>query len=403
MGKNASQIATFSNLYSIGYRMPASYSSSQCVTYDDLKTLNNSSTRTNKVYNALISYSLFKGNTTSYNYITVNTNSGVAEYGTTNQSIVHLENTSGQGPTRYITLYTFPSVVGVSGSGTIYLPSMSLYITLKAAASSIPTGTIYYRVVVKVGSATGGYICTTGWSSRTISATTDAYLSYTTPSSFSGMTSTAGGTTYYVVLEFYTNLSSYYYYGVQVSFKRSSLTSSSSIRYYLGTKCVPWNRIVGCNGQVPPSSPTSTTGARLPVYCYIEEHVSGKTKANTISFYYYYQLSGSTTWNSLETGRINLGSDGKVDGSASGTCYVLLNPKPSSGTVTSDYIVVKCYECGSNQTWYSKEEYNGVVPSSWNQASGKGVSLSITWASQAKLGRYNETLRNLTGVHFYID
>lgn len=401
MGKNRNQIATFSNLYSIGYRMPASYSSSQCVTYDDLKSLNNSSTRTNKVYNAGISYSYLNGNSTTYSYITVNTNSGVADYGSTNQSIVHLENTSGQGPTRYITLYTFTSSAGVT-SGTIYLPGMSLYITLKAAASSIPTGTIYYRVAVKVGSATGGYICSPGWSSRTISATTEAYLSYTSPSSFSGMSGSAGGTTYYVVLEYYTNLSSYYYYGVQISFTKGSLSSSSYVRYYLGTKCVPWNRIVGYNGQIPPSSPTSTTGARLPVYCYIEEHVTGKTKANTISFYYYYQLSGSTTWNVLETGRISLGSGGKVDGSASGTCNVLLNPKPSSGTVTKDYLAVKCYECGSNQSWSRKIEYNGSVPSSWTSV-GKGATLTITFGSDsAYLGSYNDTLRQVTGVYFYV-
>lgn len=401
MGKNTNQIATFSNLYSIGYRMPSSYSSSQCVTYDDLKSLNNSTKRMNRVYNAGLSYSYFNGNSTMYSYITVNANSGVAEYGSTNQSIVHVENTSGEGPIRYITLYTFTSSAGVT-SGTMYLPSMSLYLTLRANASSIPTGTIHYQLAIKVGAANGGYICSTGWSYRTISAVTETYLSYTNYGSFSGMSGLPGGTTYYVVLEYYTTLSSYYYYGVQVSFTRSYLSSSSYIRYYLGTKCVPWNRIVGYNGQVPPSSPTSTTGARLPVYCYIAEDVTGKSKANTISFYYNYQLSGSTTWNTLETGRIDLGSDGKVDGSSSGTCYVLLNPRPSSGTVTNDYFAVKCYECGGNQTWSYKIEYNEVVPSSWTGA-GKGVSLRVNWESSAYLGSYNDTLRQVTGVYFYID
>lgn len=402
MGKNTNQITTWADLTSIGYRLPDGISdySKECVTYGDLMTMHTASSRLYKTYNAKLDYSYYGG---SQNFtISVPTTSQVGQTG--NSSIVQRISTSGTSATQYYTLYTFTSKTGLS-SGTIYLPNMYLYVTLAPTSGSgtIPTGTLYYRITVKVGSPSGGYIANTSYTSRAISATTQTQIFYEMPSSFSGMSGIDGATTYYVVLEWYTNLTNYAYYGLNVSFHRSSLSSSSYVKFYSSQKCVPWNRIVGYNGQIPPSTPTSTTGARVPVHCYIEEHVSGKTKANTVSFYYCYQLSGSTTWNQLETGRINLGSDGKVDGSASGTCYVLVNPKPSSGTVVSDYLIVKCYECGGNQTWKYKSEYNGSTPTSWTAGSNKAATFGVTWVNSASLGSYNNTIRQLTGMYFYID
>lgn len=154
-------------------------------------------------------------------------------------------------------------------------------------------------------------------------------------------------------------------------------------------KCVKWDDIM------------ANHNATIPIYCSITEHVTGKTQASTIIFYYNYKTSGSSTWNSVETGRMELGSGGKVDGSASGVCYVKVNPSVS-GTVTDDYLTVWCGTTGASRRYSCS--YTTTTDTDYHYTtdiSGKSVTYQPRYGTSGR--RYAPALAWTYGIYFTIN
>lgn len=169
-------------------------------------------------------------------------------------------------------------------------------------------------------------------------------------------------------------------------------------------KTIKWSDIPGASRQVITTSNGVTNAYELAhntCSIYIEEHVTGKTDANTINFYYNYQLSGSATWYKLLVDTNNLGANGQIENSSVGVGFLVLNPYVN-GTVVSDYLSITCGTTSKNQTWKYKLGY-GSEPSSWITYSGNNAkSCTLEIGKQAGILNYTKTIKTLTHAYFYL-
>lgn len=91
------------------------------------------------------------------------------------------------------------------------------------------------------------------------------------------------------------------------------------------------------------------------ITCKLSEEVVGKTSADTIEFYYNCQING--IWKSSLIGSVSLPDPAVSNGTETGSCTIPIRLK-ITGTITSDYLSVKCRESGK-QDWDVRYVYNG--------------------------------------------
>lgn len=391
MGKGTNQIATWSDLYSIGYRVPTSYRySKECITYQNLEDLGLSTNILEKTSNAALNTSYFNGNTTTG--FTFTRSSDIKTFEDELPSLGILANTAGVSSTNYTVLGTLGSLY-VNEPVELRTPELRIYLTM-IPVRDVPTGTLYYRLTIRSGSSMGSVVSESSWRPYNVTDVEVMQLRYYFDDPI--LISVSSGRTYYLVVEWYTDLS-YTSRGIFVSFKINE--SFSKWDCYCPNKCVPWNRIKGYNGQTLSAIDT----VKVPVKCYIEEAVSGSIAAQTFEFRYEYQLSGSSTWDSITTGTLKLQtSSGQIQGSAQGTCYVLINPKVS-GTVVADRLAVFCGTLPSGKYWRWKTEYSNSTPTSWSIPSSDAKYISFrVYMGTPTTKNYNSDLRNLTGFYYRI-
>lgn len=389
MGKGTNQIATWSDLYSIGYRVPTSYrSSKECITYQNLEDLATSTDILSNTQNAQLPNSYYNGN--SVGGFTITAYNDVPTSGDYKETIVQTSDSS----------IIYSNIIGVFNSNLNGVTSaclspfnLTLYVYCIRNAGYMPEGSLYYRVAVRSGSTTGPIITCSEWDRLQLrDEHTGVGVGINIPKS--SEITTLG--TYYLVVEWFTTMTTNYYYGAKIGFQRSAFSVYPCYTSYM---CVPWNRIKGYNGQTLSESDP----VKVPVKCYIEEAVSGSIEAQTFEFRYEYQLSGSSTWNSITTGTLKLQtSSGQLQGSAQGTCYVLINPKVS-GTVVADRLAVFCGTLSSGKYWRWKQEYSNNPPASWSipSSDAKYTSFRI-YMGTPTTKNYNSDLRNLTGFYYRI-
>ena len=395
MGKGTSQIATWKDLNTIGYRMPSQYrSSDECITYQDLEDLENSTDRTSHSVNVALDKSYFNGNTISGIQFTPDGNVPIIGSGTVGPPLI--SNESGVSNTYYLSLGRLINNLSTTEPIKLCRPDLKLYITLKPYISTLPNGIVYSRVVIKKGSVTGTTLVSGSWRPFIIHDAEDVQLRYDLPDKMP-LYPTSLNETYYVVLEWYTDLpSSDYRNGVQISFKMSEPTVWDC---YCSTMCVPWNRVNGSSAQVT----SGDNAAKVPVLCYIEEHMSEPCSTLNCKFYYRYKLSGSDDWNMVQVGYTVLSTNSSgINGSAQNTCYVLINPFVS-GNVVSDCLYVEVGNISVYKHWKFKVEYSGATPTAWvDSVNATSNKIMIDWSGNASLGSFNKTIGSLTGLYFYI-
>lgn len=383
MGKVTNQIATWGDLESIGYRIPLNSNLVKGVTYQDLENLQNASNIKYTTKSCYINPSKFSG-TYSITY-----NSNVKEYGSTTAPIPQSMSNMAS-----FNLGTFKIPSGFA-YGECYLPISSVYILLTSNYTGTWSGTFQVRLVIK--NAIGDLVYESGWNSLLLNAyvNTGNFYSWVPNSAHQGSFSGDSNEDYYIDIECKTTstLASRGLF-VQIYYTKNS----SNITFYAPYKYVKWSEIRGNSGQTYGNS----NNASLPIECFISESVTGKTQANTITFYYSYKLSGQTSWTDYTVGTVTLGSDGKVDGSASKTANIMLNPKVS-GTVIADYLKIKCGTAGGNQPWKYKYNTINTTAQSWTAISGERDTATLEFGKSDNVtGMYNEWLRVLTGVYFHV-
>ena len=391
MGKGTDQIATWSDLYSIGYRVPTSYrNSKECITYQNLEDLENSTDRTAHNINVALNTSYFNGNTTTG--FTFTRSSDIRTFEEELPSTPILANTAGVSSTNYTVLGTLGSLY-INEPVELRTPDLRIYLSM-IPLRDVPTGTLYYRLTIRAGSSMGLIVSESSWRSYPVNYVEDIQMRYY----FDDPTliTVSSGRTYYLVLEWYTNLS-YTSRGVHVSFKINE--SFSKWDCYCPNKCVPWNRIKGYNKQ----SISDPETVKIPVLCYAEEHMSETCNSLTCTFYYQYKLSGASEFTKVSTGSTTLStSSGVLSGSAQRTCSVLINPN-ISGNITADCLYIEVGSISKAKHWKYKLEYDGSVPTSWTDSvNATSTKIMIDWSGSAYLGGYNNVIKQLTGIHLYI-
>lgn len=392
MGKGTDQIATWSDLYSIGYRVPTSYrSSKECITYQNLEDLGVSTYRPETTYNAALNKSYFNGNTTTG--FTFTRDSGITTFEDELPSLAIIANTAGISDTYYTVLGTLGNL-NTNENVELCIPDLRVYLTMISMRDT-PTGTLHYRLAIKSQSSTVGMVvAASSWRTFRIMDVEIEPLRYY----FDDPTiiSISPGRTYYLVVEWYTDMS-YTSRGTFVSFKINE--SFSRWDCYCPTKCVPWNRIKGYNKQ----SISDPEAVKIPILCYAEEHMSETCNSLTCTFYYQYKLSGASEFTKVSTGSTTLStSSGVLSGSAQKTCSVLINPN-ISGNIAADCLYIEVGSISKAKHWKYKLEYDGSVPTSWTDSvNATSTRIMIDWSGSAYLGSYNNVIKQLTGIHLYI-
>ena len=383
MGKATNQIATWGDLESIGYRIPANSNLVKGVTYQDLANLQNASNINYTTKSCYINPSKFSST------YPITYNSNVKEYGSTAAPIPQFMSTMAS-----FNLGSFKIPSGFS-YGKCYLPISSVYLLLTSNYTGTWSGDLQVRLVIK--NAAGDVVDAADWNSLSLNTyvNTGQYYAWNAAYDYQGNFSGDSNETYYIDVECIAASSvSYYGFFVQIYYTEYY----SNITFYAPYKYVRWSEIKGNSGQTYGTS----NNASLPIECFISESVSGKTQANTITFYYSYKLSGQTSWTDYTVGTVTLGSDGKVDGSASETANIMLNPKVS-GTVIADYLKIKCGTSGGNQPWKYKYNTINATAQSWTAISGERDTATLEFGKADNVtGMYNEWLRVLTGVYFHV-
>lgn len=382
MGKNANQIATWKDLNDYGFIIPSDKQSSlECVTYGDINGLNST--------NPGISFN------TSY-YIHVpgsNVNTGVApdKINTATTSITaNQTNTIG----RKYWIYRFqPTNVGLASIKSVTCPiKYSLYYT----STSRIAGKLQARILVyrgDVGSPSGSALITGTWKDLTSWDTNPSVTSgtaYKSNQSFSFSYSTTEtdffniddtNKYFYICVEFQIVPSSGSSCNIRmVCTAPSSFTGThSNITFYSSKKCVPYQFIIQKN-------PTKT------ITCKLSEAVAGKTSADTIEFYYNYQVNG--TWKSKSIGSVSLPDSAMSNGTETGSCTIPIRPNVTE-TVTSDYLSVKCGESGK-QDWGVRYIYNGNDTGFVYLTNGTSAELKLNSMS------YKSAIAGLSEIEFKV-
>lgn len=199
------------------------------------------------------------------------------------------------------------------------------------------------------------------------------------------------------MVEWYTTMSSNYYYGARIGFRRDALDIYSC---YSPDMCIPWNRI---RGSAPQSSSSLEPEARAHVTCRVEESISGSIEAQTVEFLYEYKLEGSDTWESITTGSAYLYTSAEtLSGFDEMICYVLLNPYVS-GNVVADRLGIRCGTVSSGCYWMWKTIYDNEIPESWRVQTSNSKSTTFkVYFGDTNNKTYNTTLARLTGFYWKI-
>ena len=371
MGKNTDQIATFADLYSIGYRVPSGKETSkECVTYDDVKFMDEFYNSTSKMQNVYIGATYYNGS----QYLELDTsNSDVGDFsGTFATSTQYMSSGSKSFLVGNIT------APGDLDSMIVWLP---IYIKIQMTQSS---SNRYFNMRLRI--TNGSY---TTWTSDWL----DVFLSYGSSVFESGSTylnfgidtsSMYSGNVYQVYIDCEHNE----YMGARVAFE---LHNDYTITAYSSTKCVPWKYIKGSSGQLSGNSVVKTP-AQIWVSCTLTETVSlSDPDISYLGFIYHYVQNGSE-----KTYTIDSRSNFEVANKKNFTIHLPINLKTDSD-ITDDWLeIALTANTGASKHYYKfSVVINGETQTKTSSKTNGRTTMTIS-------GRYNDVVRGLESINIKI-
>lgn len=373
MGKNYNQIATFADLYSIGYRVPSGKEvSTECVTYDDLKSMDNNYSSTGLMNNVFIDKSYYNGSQDLH----LNTNeSDLREFSGTFQTPTTRITTSG---VKLIGTFNIPS-----GAGAVYFPSAIIYIKL------IPyTGYNYSNFNFEIKLRIQDQFNNTKWSSGNWINIDEGYkkgepVSFVIPS----LTVLESNNTYSLCLDYQYSGNSGYSLGCYAAFERGSIYFQT----YSGNKCVPWQYVKGSLGQLSENGVVENP-AKILVDCTLTETISlSDPDISYLGFIYHYVQNGSE-----KTYTITSRSNFEVAASKKFTIHLPINLKADSN-ITDDWLEIALTANTGVASHYYKFSViiDGVTQTKTSSKTNGRTTMTIS-------GRYNDVVRGLESINIKI-
>ena len=409
MGKNNTQIATWRDLNSIGYRtFYTEKDSDRCVTYSDLSKLSrgyddgyatayaqldNNSKRAFVTNNAEIEIN----HKDSFNKIPIVLLGNITE--TTSTSINQLISPGAAfGPEQTLGWFSFPNV-GELAEVQFTFPEIPLYISVNKPSNMNGKVAVWLELNYGESWYDSEHLETLQSTTIDLSLVADEYAcAITFPQSINLDTFGVNDTNlnFFILVKWqfialtWSNLVS----ARLISTTFTCGVVNSGVSLYYPKQCVPWTVIKASQGQLTSVSKPVT----VPVRSRIAEGLTGSTYVNYIRFYYYYLPEGSNTWKEIQTGGGYL-SDGSINTSAQTVFQVIINPKVTE-TVAQDCLLIRCGEAGSSRRYSYKQEINGNLDSQWTSLSNSKRVALILGQNTGKV--YNTILSQLTGIEFYV-
>ena len=179
-----------------------------------------------------------------------------------------------------------------------------------------------------------------------------------------------------------------------------------NISYYPSNKCVKFSdyglssSTISCNWE-----------------CVITEGISTTTRANTITFYYVYKTSSTSSETSQRIGTATLNNGGNINKSATTITTIFTNPyRTRTSAPYCAYLAIHCGTTNNNQTWKYKlrtKSTSDGMSGNWDTAystfsDGKGKEKVVKfYYSNATAGNtgnqyFLEAIKNFNGIEFNI-
>lgn len=382
MGKNANQIATFADLYSIGYRVPSGKENSkECITYADLRTMSD--------MNNVVLYHSYYNNENVFQVRYTSDFQGTTLSGNTwITSLLGWFNTPSCDLNTKISYfpYLYPSFTITAPQPTTLKGNMTLRLFIEDQSGNIQIlDSITHSIAINSGTtAQNG-----GWTQKssnqfTWQSSTSFDYDYT-------QLQIKPNTTYDIKLQVYFAPETMYtQYGPHnISFVSGH--SSSDIKYYSANKCVPWQYVKGSSGQLTENGIIKNP-AKILVDCKLTETITlSNPDILYLGFIYHYIQNGSekkytiTSW-----------SDFEVADDTTFEVHLPINLKTDSA-ITDDWLeIVLTADTGAASHYYKFSVIiDGETQTKTSSKTNGRTTMTIS-------GRYNDVVRGLESINIKI-
>ena len=414
MEKNTYQLATWNDLYSMGYRLPkkADVTSKECITYGDLETINHQTNLQYKTNNSLVARSY----PNSIPLVPYTEDSTIQ--GTLHSKQVRLDvPRNGFITGKKLPFYIFSLTSSKSSTINLNVP-LKLNISIAGVSSDYGSSSkLQFIPFIYYGDTWENAVYIGEGSSIEVRCrnATDVLITLRASCNISLPSSAVEGQMYYVAI---------YYTGLDISDLSLDSTQNSKLRYinitftesvgtdkltfYSKEKCVPWHVIPGASGQTvnPVQTSGKQSGTGVTIELGIWESVTGSTKADEITVTYRYKTNG--TWHNIVIYQdYDIGDGSTVSGSATKEVNFPLNIKPSGvllDDIEADCVQFYCAEAGSKHPWYYRTskyiEGGGYTTLDWQTIPGGNSKTGLIELGATE--GYAAFIRNTKAVHFKI-
>lgn len=336
MGVATNQIATKGDLMKCGFtEISTSITDTECVTYGDLKQLDDT---------ASISLDSL--------YSTINYSGSGAPSG---MSSIVID--SGETLTFKIAIYNIPYHMYLSASNHIELGHPNAGVSVSNVNTDRSVNLHYAYALCRDSDGPTSSVDSIG-NSVTIAPGNGANLVwYFSPRTVA--TNIGNDTTLYLYL-LVTNQSSYV---ASLQFNWGQIASGNlTLKYIPLNKCIKYSEAISKN-------------VSKSWYFGINESVTGKTNANNISVRYAYKTSSTATETYVNAASCALSDPDAANGTFSTTYFVKYNPRKLLSTAPySSRLTIWCGSTSSNQSWsYRVRKRNGVWTSWCSQVKAKSA------------------------------